>query len=148
MARVRQARQCGARRTDGEPCGGWAIVGGFVCMAHGGASHAVQIAAYHREFERRARVQFEHEYSRWRRELLDFRVHQIAVTAVVLDMPVEDVTSIDIVLCHVEHGVPPLEDEAPKMRRDRRFRLPEPPVRPKASVQRTAVDGTVEGSAR
>ena len=34
----RQARRCSARRTNGQPCKAWAISGGEVCVAHGGAT--------------------------------------------------------------------------------------------------------------
>jgi hypothetical protein len=45
MARKRQAQHCTAHRTDGNACGGWAVIGGFVCAAHGGRAPQVQAAA-------------------------------------------------------------------------------------------------------
>lgn len=36
MARKRQGRKCAGRRTNGEPCGNYAMNGGTVCSAHGG----------------------------------------------------------------------------------------------------------------
>ena len=38
-------RKCRARRTDGQPCGCWAIRGGFVCRVHGGAAPQVRAKA-------------------------------------------------------------------------------------------------------
>lgn len=48
MARVRPARRCSARRTNGEPCRCCAIVGGTVCRVHGGAATQVRRAAVRR----------------------------------------------------------------------------------------------------
>jgi hypothetical protein len=45
MARSRPAVRCRARRSDGTPCAGYAIVGGTVCRAHGGAAAQVRTAA-------------------------------------------------------------------------------------------------------
>lgn len=74
----------------------------------------------------RARKEFARVYERWQHELREWQISRLVTTAVLLNMPVGEITSMDIVLCHVEHGVPPLDDQAPRMRRDRRFRLPEP----------------------
>ena len=38
-------RRCRARRTDGQPCGCWAIRGGYVCRVHGGAAPQVRAKA-------------------------------------------------------------------------------------------------------
>lgn len=38
-------RRCRVRRTDGQPCGGWAIRGGYVCRVHGGAAPQVRAKA-------------------------------------------------------------------------------------------------------
>jgi hypothetical protein len=35
--RPRPGRRCRAHRTDSQPCKAYAMVGGFVCSAHGGA---------------------------------------------------------------------------------------------------------------
>lgn len=45
MAKKRQARHCTAHRTDGAACGGWAVRGTTVCVAHGGRAKQVQAAA-------------------------------------------------------------------------------------------------------
>ena len=45
MARSRPAVRCRARRSDGNPCAGYAIVGGTVCRAHGGGAPQVRAAA-------------------------------------------------------------------------------------------------------
>ena len=45
MAPNRQARRCKARRSDGQPCRAYAIIGGVVCAAHGGRAPRVRQAA-------------------------------------------------------------------------------------------------------
>lgn len=143
VARVRQARPCGARRTNGEPCKAYAIVGGTVCRAHGGSAPQVRRAAYYSHAEARARRQFAVVYERWQRELREWQIDRLVTTAVLLDMPVQNVTTMDIVLCHIDHGRPPLDDEAPKIRRDQRFRLPQPP---RVASRRRDVTEPVEAS--
>jgi hypothetical protein len=52
MPRERWAVPCSAHRSDGEPCSAYAITGGRVCVAHGGAAPQVKAAAARRwEFE-------------------------------------------------------------------------------------------------
>ena len=135
MARVRQALHCRAHRTNGEPCHGWAIVGGTVCRAHGGAARQVRYAAYVNETERRILREFNLMYERWLRELREWQVQRILTTACLLGMDPLKVTTMDIVLCHVQYGRPPLEDQAPKMGRDRRFKVPGPPTRRRPSTE-------------
>lgn len=53
MARRPWGERCTARRTDGTPCGAWAIRGGFVCRMHGGAAPQVRAAAHARLLEDR-----------------------------------------------------------------------------------------------
>lgn len=48
MPRRRQAVRCTAHRTNGQPCGGWAVHGATVCAAHGGSAPQVQAAARER----------------------------------------------------------------------------------------------------
>jgi hypothetical protein len=43
--RIRPAVPCHARKKSGEPCRAFAIVGGLVCRAHGGAAPQVREAA-------------------------------------------------------------------------------------------------------
>lgn len=45
---VRWRIRCTARRTNGQPCRAWAIHGGYVCVAHGGAAPQVKRAAQRR----------------------------------------------------------------------------------------------------
>ena len=51
MAKIRQARKCRARRKDGQPCRNYAIVGGHVCIKHGGAAGQVKRKARERQLE-------------------------------------------------------------------------------------------------
>jgi hypothetical protein len=53
MPRIRWGERCTAHRSDGTPCGAWAIRGGFVCRMHGGAAPQVRAAAHARLFEER-----------------------------------------------------------------------------------------------
>jgi hypothetical protein len=147
MARVRQARRCRANRTNGEPCKAYAIVGGTVCMAHGGSAPQVRSAAYVAQVEAAIRREFEAEWARWQREYAAWQAGRVLTTAELLGIPWQQVTSMDIVWCHVEYGRPALSDAAPKIRRDRRFRLPQPPARKRASVQETRESTTVRGDA-
>jgi hypothetical protein len=51
MAKIRQARKCRAHRKDGQPCRNYAIVGGVVCVKHGGAAGQVRRKARERRLE-------------------------------------------------------------------------------------------------
>lgn len=53
MAKVRQARKCKGTRTNGEPCGNWAMNGSTVCHSHGGRAPQVKAAAAVRLAEER-----------------------------------------------------------------------------------------------
>jgi hypothetical protein len=58
MARKRQAKHCTGHRTDGSPCGAWAMQGGSVCFAHGGKAGQVKAAAQARLVVERAAARF------------------------------------------------------------------------------------------
>lgn len=45
------SQKCGAKRSNGEPCKRWAIVGGTVCATHGGSAPQVKEAARRRVLE-------------------------------------------------------------------------------------------------
>lgn len=53
MPRIRWGERCRAHRSDGTPCGAWAIRGGYVCRMHGGSAPQVRSAAHMRLFEER-----------------------------------------------------------------------------------------------
>jgi hypothetical protein len=46
--RVFWSQRCGAKRRDGQPCGQWAMTGGYVCRMHGGMTPRVRAAAERR----------------------------------------------------------------------------------------------------
>jgi len=121
VARVRQARRCHAHRSDGKPCRAWAITGGYVCMAHGGAAPQVRQEAAIRRFEEPIRKAFDLAYARWLEECREWQVQRIVTTSMLLDIPPAEVTVFDMVLCRMEHGVPGGEDTKPKIRVDRRY---------------------------
>jgi hypothetical protein len=121
VARKRQARKCSARRTDGKPCGAYAMIGGYVCRSHGGAAPAVRHAAYVRQTEAELHRQFEHEYGRWVREWRKWQARRIAIAAVRLNIPVAEVEPFLIGVCQSMYGEPDGPETEPRMRRDRRF---------------------------
>jgi hypothetical protein len=55
MASRRQARKCSGRRTDGRPCGAYAVNGAKVCSAHGGSAPQVKAKAAERITEQQIR---------------------------------------------------------------------------------------------
>jgi hypothetical protein len=55
MAKIRQARRCRAhRKSDGQPCGNYAVTGAAVCRMHGGAAGQVRRKARERLAEAQA----------------------------------------------------------------------------------------------
>jgi hypothetical protein len=102
LAKVRQARRCRARsKRTGLPCRAWAIVGGEVCRAHGGATFRVHVAAAQRrerEAVERAMIRAEQRHAQ---EL-------VVWAAELLGKPPEDVTADDLRHCAELHTPPPL----------------------------------------
>lgn len=121
MARKRQGRKCTAHRTDGEPCGGWAMTAQQVCRAHGGMAPQARYAAYVRQADADFRRQYDREYGRFLREWRAWQVRRVLVTARLLQMPIAEVSPFHIGVCQGIYGEPEGEETAPKMRRDRRF---------------------------
>jgi hypothetical protein len=120
VARRRQARRCRARRTNGEPCKAYAITGGFVCRAHGGAAPQVRYEARVRRFEATMNIAFDKAYRRWRREAEDWQVRRILAAADLFGISPDKVTPGEILVGGIE-GVIPGEDTMPKIRVDRRY---------------------------
>jgi len=121
MARVRQARRCHAHRSDGQPCRAWAIVGGFVCRAHGGAAPHVRREARVRALEASIRRGFDPAYARWLRELAEWQARRIMITAELLGIPPREVQPMDIGFCREWYGRPDGPETEPKLRMDRRY---------------------------
>lgn len=119
MARVRQARRCRGHRSDGQPCQAYAIVGGYVCRAHGGAAPQVRREAEIRALEASMRRGFAVAWQRWKREMVEWQVRRILITAEVMGVPVESVTDEDIWMAAVYHGA--LTEPKPVIGVDRRF---------------------------
>jgi hypothetical protein len=120
MARKRQARRCTARRTDGDPCEAFAILGGTVCAAHGGSAPRVRMHGLLRYWEKRTTRAYDGAYVRWKRELLDWQVRRLVAAANILGVDVADVHPGDL-LCLAVEGRIAGEDTAPKLRVDRRY---------------------------
>ena len=122
MAKVRQARRCRARRkSDGQPCGCYAIKGGFTCRVHGGAAPQVRAAAHLRVVESQLRRGFAHDYARWRQRVAEFEAERVLVAAELLGMAPGQVKPVDIWYCRVRFGRPVPESDQPEMEIDRRF---------------------------
>ena len=119
MARVRQARRCKTRRSDGQPCRAFAIVGGFVCAAHGGSAPQVRSEATLRYWQARLGQAYDRAYVRWRRETLEWQAARILAAASILGISPLEVTEGDVLFCVVEHGLPG-EETMPKIRVDGR----------------------------
>jgi hypothetical protein len=101
MAKVRQARRCRAHSSrTGLPCrGGWAVVGGTVCRAHGGSISRVRVAAaqrHERELVERAVWRAGQRHARELDAWIDERVE---TTAEMLAKEPEDVTFDDLRRC-------------------------------------------------
>ncbi|WP_131802460.1 hypothetical protein [Parafrankia soli] len=126
MPRVRWAVPCRAHRTDGSPCRAYAIRGGRVCRAHGGASpNARQVANtrmilddFHRAFDREAKTLGERKTA--------WRVNRIIEAARHLEMDPVEVARSPVLVGFAEgwgkYSPPP----APERRDDHRFRVHRP----------------------
>jgi hypothetical protein len=129
MARKRQGRRCKAHRKDGAPCAAWAIVGGYVCWAHGGATQQARAEARIRVTEADIRRAFQRSWDRYLREYREWQTKRVAEASMLLGMPVADFVTKDgqvnealIQWCRIEHGRPDALETAPEPRDDRRFR--------------------------
>jgi hypothetical protein len=99
----------------------WAITGGYVCMAHGGAAPQVRKEAAIRRVEVPLRKAFDLAYARWLEECREWQVQRIVTTSMLMGIPPAEVTVIDMALCRMEHGVPGDQDTKPKIRVDRHY---------------------------
>lgn len=115
MPRIHWAVQCHGHRGNGEPCRAWAVRGGYVCKVHGGSLVRTQRAAEVRLAQLAVHRAFDQAWAKWQWQLAEFHANRILVTSEMLGIPVERVSWIDIAVCHAEHGVPPLIDEAPRI---------------------------------
>lgn len=121
MARVRWARKCGARRSDGQPCGNFAVSGGRVCRVHGGAARQVRRAAQRRLLEASAYRALDAAMQRLRRERADWAAAQILAASDVLGVAVEELVRSDIWSAAAISDHPALHAPEPRLRLDRRF---------------------------
>lgn len=120
MARKRQARRCKARRTDGQPCKAFAILGGEVCATHGGSSWRVKVNALVRYWEPIVGGAYDRAYKGWRREVTEWRVRRLLGAASILGTSPAEVTEGDLLWLAID-GQIPSEDTLPKIRVDHRY---------------------------
>lgn len=86
----RWAKRCTAHRSNGQPCGNYAIRGGYVCMAHGGAAPQVRAAADRRFAEWKARIYVDREVRRRAQERARARVDETREVAAALGLDPDD----------------------------------------------------------
>lgn len=129
MARERQSRRCSARRTNGEPCKAWAMVGAKTCRAHGSSAPQVRAVAEQRVTEADARRAMNAAVDRLAAEYQKWQVDRLATASMLLDRPVKDLLFPDgspnellLAFCRMVHGKPDGPESAPKIRVDRRFK--------------------------
>lgn len=120
MTRKRQRRRCRARRTDGQPCGAYAVLGAPVCSAHGGSAPKVRVSGLARYWEVRTGKAYDRAYARWRREAEDWQVRRFLAAASILGVSPADVTPGDLLYLAIE-GQIASEDTMPRIRVDRRY---------------------------
>lgn len=120
MARKRQARRCKARRTNGQPCKAYAVLGCEVCAAHGGSAPRVRATGLLRYWEAKTTAAFNAAWERNRQDLIDWQVKRFLAAASILGVDVADVTPADL-LALSWTGQIPGEADAPKIRVDRRY---------------------------
>ena len=71
--------------------------------------------------EAQIRRGFAVSWRRYQEALLRWNVERIMVTSELTGIHVGKIDRVDLGRCHMEHGRPPLSDEAPQFRMDRRF---------------------------
>ena len=120
MARKRQARRCKARRTNGQPCRAYAMLGCEVCHAHGGAAIQVRAAGIEAYWKPVIHGAYDRAYERWRREVGDWQVRRVLDAASILGVSPADVTAGDLLWLAVD-GQISSESTMPKIRVDRRY---------------------------
>ena len=119
MARKRQARRCKARRSNGQPCRAFAMLGCEVCSAHGGSAPMVRMAGIARHWEARVGGAYDRAYRRWRREVEDWQVRRVLAAAGILGISPAEVTRGDLFWLAITDQIP-REATMPKIRVDRR----------------------------
>lgn len=120
MARKRQARRCKARRSNGQPCRAYAVLGAEVCAVHGGRAPRVRVNGLARYWSGRTGYAYDVAYARWRREAFEWQVRRFLGAASILGISPADVTPGDLLYLAWE-GQLPGEADAPKIRVDRRY---------------------------
>lgn len=140
MAKTRWRHRCSAHRPrDGRPCRAWAITGGKVCVAHGGAAQQVRVAAaLNIEHLQLARALASGE-ARWRKQYREWQVDRLLRAAELLgEDPLKFCRralrnpSLMTVAALRFPGEIPGEDTAPQPRLDQKYL----PTRPSTVVMK------------
>lgn len=116
VPRIRCAVRCSARSSrTGRQCGAWSVRGGTVCVSHGGAAPRVAKEARLEQARRVMEAEFDRSWERYQRALVEWQVQRIVTVSRLLGIAPERVGFGELIWCHVQHGEPPLDDEAPKI---------------------------------
>lgn len=121
MARVRWAHKCAAHKTNGDPCGNYAIDGGRVCRMHGGAAPQVRRAADMRLLEASAYRALAVTMERWQRDRMAWAVDRALAASDVLGIAVDQLVRSDIWWAAANSDHPALHAPEPEPRNDRRY---------------------------
>lgn len=116
VPRTPWGRRCRAHSSQtGLPCGAWAVRGADVCQAHGGAAPQVRDDARLEMTTRLLKRGMDDVVARYERAREKFQAERVVTVSRLLGIPPEQVGWAEVVWCHVEHGVPPLEHEGPQI---------------------------------
>jgi len=120
VARKRQARRCKARRSDGQPCRAYAVLGAEVCAAHGGSAPMVRVAGIARYWGERTGRAYDRAYAKWRRDLLAWQVRRLTAACEILGADPAEVTEGDLLWLAID-GQIASEATMPRLRVDGRY---------------------------
>ncbi|MCM3886650.1 hypothetical protein [Frankia sp. R82] len=126
MPRTRWAVHCRARRSDGRPCGAWAIRGGRVCRTHGGASPNARATARERLLVDDLHRAYEGERAAHEQRLRQWWIGRILAAADLLDVDPAELARNRVMVAFAERWYDAPPPPEPQMRRDGRYRIRRP----------------------
>lgn len=120
MARVRQARRCGAHTTAGHECKNYAMMGGRVCRSHGGAAPRAREAARLRQLQRNFEKGFQRDWAGHEERLREWNIRRCTIAAERLGIDLEELTPALLGFAAATYADVDGIDDAPAFRADRR----------------------------